>query len=131
MIECADTYVTKELVSKNSELEFRCGFHAIPSMAQVHMHVISQDFISPCLKTKTHWNSFNTPYFIDADKVLEYLSKEGSIPSNIEQEAKNPYNKDDFKFLLYQKKHYLTNSFRTEIYSKSLKLHHPKTFYHT
>ena len=88
MIECADSYVTKELVSKNSELEFRCGFHAIPSMAQVHMHVISQDFISPCLKTKKHWNSFNTPYFIDADKVLEYLSKEGSIPNNIEQEAK-------------------------------------------
>ena len=43
----------------------------IPSMAQVHMHVISQDFISPCLKTKKHWNSFNTPYFIDADKILE------------------------------------------------------------
>jgi len=34
--------------------------------SQLHMHVISQDFNSPCLKTKKHWNSFTTEYFIDS-----------------------------------------------------------------
>ena len=30
------------------------------------MHVISQDFDSASLKTKKHWNSFTTAYFVDA-----------------------------------------------------------------
>ena len=34
--------------------------------SHVHLHVISQDFNSPCLKTKKHWNSFTTEYFIDS-----------------------------------------------------------------
>lgn len=35
--------------------------------SQLHMHVISQDFSSPFLKTKKHWNSFTTDYFVDAE----------------------------------------------------------------
>ncbi|KAG8941343.1 hypothetical protein FRC04_004589 [Tulasnella sp. 424] len=35
------------------------GFHAVPSMHHVHLHVISSDYVSPSLKTKKHWNSFN------------------------------------------------------------------------
>lgn len=34
------------------------------------MHVISQDFSSSCLKTKKHWNSFTTEYFVDAEGNL-------------------------------------------------------------
>lgn len=34
--------------------------------SQLHLHVISQDFDSPALKTKKHWNSFTTEYFIDS-----------------------------------------------------------------
>ena len=88
MIDSAKNHVIKSFLEKEPKLKFRCGFHAIPSMALVHMHVISQDFISPCLKTKRHWNSFNTPYFIEADNVIEYLSKEGFIPNSVDQEAK-------------------------------------------
>ena len=51
----------------------------IPSMAQVHMHVISQDFDSPCLKTKKHWNSFNTSYFMPLDYVRDLLIKYGNL----------------------------------------------------
>ena len=57
--------------------DYRLGYHAIPSMAQLHLHVISQDFDSPFLKTKKHWNSFTTEYFIDADKLLDDLKKNG------------------------------------------------------
>lgn len=28
--------------------------------------MISQDFDSPCLKNKKHWNSFNTEYFLES-----------------------------------------------------------------
>ncbi|KAF4804293.1 Aprataxin [Turdus rufiventris] len=48
-------------------LEFRLGYHAIPSMSQLHLHVISQDFDSPALKTKKHWNSFTTDYFLNSE----------------------------------------------------------------
>jgi aprataxin len=67
------------ILDKHAQDKFKMGFHAIPSMAQVHMHVISQDFVSPCLKNKKHWNSFNTEYFIPAEQVLEDLETNGSI----------------------------------------------------
>lgn len=63
----------------NSRLRFRIGFHAIPSMSLLHLHLIrfsphscvrnkliiaSDDFISDSLKNKKHWNSFNTDFFV-------------------------------------------------------------------
>ncbi|KAK9766807.1 aprataxin-like protein [Basidiobolus ranarum] len=59
--------------------KYRLGFHAIPSLQPLHMHVISQDFISPCLKNKTHWNSFTTDFFRDVDTVIEELTLQGEI----------------------------------------------------
>lgn len=47
------------------------GFHAVQSMAPLHIHIISRDFDSSCLKNKKHWNSFNTEYFIPLDKLIE------------------------------------------------------------
>lgn len=44
--------------------EFKIGYHAEPSLLQLHLHVISTDFHSSTLKTKRHWNSFNTKLFI-------------------------------------------------------------------
>lgn len=40
------------------------GYHAVPSMQRLHLHVLSTDFNSPCLKNKYHWNSFTTPFFL-------------------------------------------------------------------
>ncbi len=37
--------------ARGSFANFRYGYHAIPSMSHLHMHVISQDFISDSLKT--------------------------------------------------------------------------------
>ncbi|UJR25656.1 hypothetical protein I4U23_007007 [Adineta vaga] len=58
---------------------FRYGYHAIPSLSLLHMHVISQDFISDSLKTKKHWNSFTSEYFLDASDVIDDLQANGSI----------------------------------------------------
>ena len=52
---------------------FALGFHSIPSMKHLHLHVISKDYDSPCLKHKKHWNSFTTKFFLDADWVLKQL----------------------------------------------------------
>ncbi|XP_054897203.1 aprataxin isoform X2 [Poeciliopsis prolifica] len=63
----------------SSTLRFRSGYHAIPSMSHIHLHVISQDFDSPCLKNKKHWNSFTTEYFIDSDDVIQMLETSGKV----------------------------------------------------
>ncbi|XP_041641374.1 aprataxin isoform X2 [Cheilinus undulatus] len=62
-----------------SSLRFRTGYHAIPSMSHVHLHVISQDFDSPCLKNKKHWNSFTTDYFIESHDVINMLETDGKV----------------------------------------------------
>ncbi|KAF0515977.1 HIT-like protein [Gigaspora margarita] len=60
-------------------LVFRMGFHAIPSLRQLHMHVISQDFISSTLSTKKHWNSFTTSFFKDIEEIEMLLKEKGQI----------------------------------------------------
>ncbi len=48
-------------------------------MSQLHLHAISQDFDSPCLKNKKHWNSFNTDYFVPSEKVISDLRQYGEV----------------------------------------------------
>lgn len=43
----------------------RAGAHSIPSMANLHIHVITQDFYLERMKNKKHYNSFTTLFFID------------------------------------------------------------------
>ncbi|GLC48946.1 hypothetical protein PLESTB_000165900 [Pleodorina starrii] len=58
---------------------FKLGFHAVPSMCQVHMHVVSQDFDSPALKNKKHWNSFTTQFFLPLEVVQHELESRGRL----------------------------------------------------
>ena len=67
------------LIATHPDSEFQVGYHAVPSMAQLHLHVISTDFDSPCLKHKKHWNSFTTPYFIPSTRVISQMEEEGKI----------------------------------------------------
>lgn len=61
------------------EEEDICLLHFASNLfySQVHLHVISQDFDSPCLKNKKHWNSFTTEYFIEShgESELEAVFK--------------------------------------------------------
>jgi aprataxin len=52
---------------RNWSLEVHSGIHAHPSMNHLHIHVISRDMHSPCLKHRKHYNSFNTPFFVPID----------------------------------------------------------------
>ena len=56
---------------------FRYGYHAVPSMGLLHLHAISQDFDSPSLKNKKHWNSFTTEYFVDSSRLIAMINKNG------------------------------------------------------
>ncbi|XP_063623811.1 aprataxin [Cydia splendana] len=75
--EFGDFY--EELKEDHQGTTLRAGFHAVPSMQRLHMHVISTDMISPCLKTKVHWNSFVTKNFIPYKDALSELKENGSI----------------------------------------------------
>ena len=44
--------------------EIRVGTHAHPSMAHLHVHIISRDMHSDRAKHRKHYNSFNTPFFV-------------------------------------------------------------------
>ncbi|GAM27513.1 hypothetical protein SAMD00019534_106890 [Acytostelium subglobosum LB1] len=58
---------------------FQIGFHAVPSMRQLHLHLISNDLNSPALKRKEHWISFTTDFFIPFQSFYDNLKQNGSI----------------------------------------------------
>lgn len=67
--------VASSTATLRQSLPFRLGFHAAPSLKHLHMHVISSDFErSDALKTKTHYLSFTTDFFVDAEEVLKHAS---------------------------------------------------------
>ncbi|KAK6120241.1 hypothetical protein DH2020_045932 [Rehmannia glutinosa] len=72
---------TEKFLDENKSLSFRFGYHSVPSMRQLHLHVISQDFNSSHLKNKKHWNSFNTPFFLDSVDVIKEVEDVGNIAS--------------------------------------------------
>jgi aprataxin len=52
---------------------FMAGFHAVPSLTPIHMHLISRDLNSPSMKTATHYLSFTTPFFLQLSDVFTEL----------------------------------------------------------
>ncbi|XP_038223501.1 aprataxin [Zerene cesonia] len=71
--------IFEEIQKEHSDSMLCSGFHAVPSMHRLHMHIISKDMISPCLKTKLHWNSFTTNFFLPYQDVLRKLKEDGHI----------------------------------------------------
>ena len=80
MQRIADQWI--EGLAPIEQSQFLIGFHSLPSMRQLHLHVISDDFESKCLKNKKHWNSFTTPFFLPLLNVLSTLMEMGSIKVN-------------------------------------------------
>jgi len=83
------TYLSK---SKPSTFPIKLGYHAIPSLNRLHLHIISQDFDSLCLKNKKHWNSFTQTGFFMSPQIIEnHLEKEGNL-ANLLMNAKDLMN---------------------------------------
>lgn len=47
--------------------EVMAGIHTHPSMNHMHIHILSVDRYSPCLKHKKHYLSFTTDFFVPVD----------------------------------------------------------------
>eukprot|EP01102_Stenamoeba_stenopodia_P012969 TRINITY_DN4143_c0_g2_i1.p1 TRINITY_DN4143_c0_g2~~TRINITY_DN4143_c0_g2_i1.p1 ORF type:complete len:221 (-),score=58.17 TRINITY_DN4143_c0_g2_i1:76-738(-) len=92
LIEERSKKIVAKLKEKNPSLSFKLGFHAVPSMTQLHAHLISQDFASESMKTKKHWNSFTTDYFIPIKQMKSIISNHGY--------AKLPKSKSEYEALL-------------------------------
>lgn len=72
------------------EKEVRAGIHAHPSMTHLHIHVMSVDRYSDCLKHRKHYNSFATPFFVPVeefplaqDDKRRHPGKEGYLNSDM------------------------------------------------
>lgn len=90
--QAGQEFVAK-FTEKDHNLKFRFGFHAEPSMNRLHMHAISQDLDSPCLKNKKHWNSFTTDFFISSQTIIKMLREQGKIELDVaryKELLKNP-----------------------------------------
>jgi aprataxin len=80
--ELARTLCPSAIPERDWEAEIKVGIHSVPSMHHLHIHVISRDMHSPCLKHKKHYNSFNTPFFVGLEEFP--LTEE-----EVEERAKN------------------------------------------
>lgn len=67
-----------ESTGKSQDI-FRMGFHMQPSMHRLHLHVISQDFVSDRLRYKEHFNSFVTEFFMPFESIVLELQDKGRI----------------------------------------------------
>ena len=52
---------------RNWEKDIISGIHAGPSMNHLHVHVLSVDRQSECMRHRKHYNSFSTPFLIDVN----------------------------------------------------------------
>lgn len=75
MLAAGRRWAASEQQREGSKSDFRFGFHSVPSLEPMHLHAISQDLLGTSLKTKKHYNSFKSPFFVDAEEVLEALGK--------------------------------------------------------
>lgn len=72
------------------EKEIKVGIHAHPSMNHLHIHVLSVDRYSECMKHMKHYNSFATLFFVDLadfplaeDDVRRHPGREGYLKSDL------------------------------------------------
>nr|CAB3496224.1 unnamed protein product [Digitaria exilis] len=77
----------QKFLGEDPSLVFRLGYHSVPSMRQLHLHIISQDFNSTSLKNKKHWNSFSTPFFLDSVDVIEEIEQHGSATTSSDEKV--------------------------------------------
>ena len=94
VVDQAKDTIVDELVNEglidNDELKkahykntfIRAGVHSTPSLANLHIHVITQDFYLPSMKNKRHYNSFTTLFFVDLHTLGQCGASASSSDSN-------------------------------------------------
>ncbi|AGO09878.1 AaceriAAL112Cp [[Ashbya] aceris (nom. inval.)] len=74
------------------------GVHSVPSMENLHIHVMTTDFYSPSMKHKKHFNSFNTDFFVKWERLPLSEVPNGDVMGRLvrESELTCPYCKQRF-----------------------------------
>ncbi|KAH7340220.1 HIT-like domain-containing protein [Rhizoctonia solani] len=81
--ETAKSMVEDEMMKQHGfKWDVLIGFHAVPSMDHVHLHVLSSDLCSPTLKKKHHYNSFRPDlgFFLHLEDVLKWFDFPSATP---------------------------------------------------
>lgn len=143
---CKDL-ITNDLISKGylpdtklSTEEFKntfilVGVHSIPSLRNLHIHVITKDFYSSKLKNKKHYNSFNTPFFVSFDKIEDVINSQLDNDSDLETDNEPSCNfleRDKLKLTNIIKNTPLICSYCKKSFGnkfQSLKIHLEQEFY--
>ena len=69
---------------------FYVGYHALPSMADLHIHIVSGDLASQYMKRREHYTSFtNDAYFLTPEKVEFDIQKYGKVMIQPQSTLKN------------------------------------------
>jgi len=90
-------WIIESLTPQYPDLTWRHGVHVNPSLKQLHVHVISQDFRSPCLKNKKHYNSFQPPFLVSLDSLILSLQGGGEALGDIKEGEAEQWLKQDLK----------------------------------
>ena len=53
---------------------FFTGFHAMPSLPQLHLHILTKDLLGESLTSKIHYNSFTTNFLIPLSDVIDDIT---------------------------------------------------------
>lgn len=76
------------------EKDIMVGIHMHPSMDHLHIHVLSVDRYSSCMKKRKHYNSFATPFFVNlsefplSEERQEALNRKGQGRAWLEADLK-------------------------------------------
>jgi aprataxin len=73
LIDQAKEHIIEEFKKKYGytidESFIQVGCHAAPSLANLHIHILTKDFHNVRLKNKQHYNSFNTEFFVPLNEL--------------------------------------------------------------
>ena len=72
------TWVMDELTSRNPDLSLTHGIHAVPTLRQLHVHILSWDFQAGLDKAR-RFNSFQQPFLVPLSAIVDCLAEEQSL----------------------------------------------------
>ncbi|KNH04571.1 aprataxin [Perkinsela sp. CCAP 1560/4] len=73
MIRFGDQIIHRTLKRIDPGRVFISGFHSIPSLHPIHLHVMSVDLEGRAMRKKKHYNSFATSFFLESHETLKKL----------------------------------------------------------
>lgn len=95
-------YIADDTVSRSDfkKTFVKVGVHYIPSMANLHIHVLTKDMYLPCMKNKKHYNSFNTDFFVEFLKFENQQLSDSDDSSSMSDLDSEMHNQSSFGALI-------------------------------